>query len=278
MHLGGRQYAAPVAVVALLAAACGEGEGSGGAARAASSSATAAAAKTAPGETSVVSRSAPRWETVTTFEGSGPTDTALFAIIPSAIQWRVRWTCDAGSLTITSDPPPRKRRAVAEGSCPSTGEGFAIHTGPIRLTVDTPGPWAAVVDQQIDTPLAEAPLEGMAPETVVGQGAFAGVEMHGKGTARLHVLPDGRRLIRFEDDFEVSTNTDLFVWLSEAEAPTTSAEAVAAPYIDLGNLRSTLGSQNYEIPPNVPTDTIRSIVIWCEPVAIVYAVAPLARM
>lgn len=276
MRLNGGRALSAVVCATLLLAGCGGG-GDAGDAAASTTTVPSTTATTAPGANTIVSRSAPRWETVTTLGGSGRTETAPFTIVPGAIQWRVRWTCDAGSLRITSDPPPRKGRPVAEGSCPSKGEGFAIHTGAIRLTIEAAGPWEAVVDQQIDTPLVEPPLDGMVPETVVGQGGFADVEMSGKGTARLYELPDGRRIVRFEDDFEVSTNTDLFVWLSEAEAPTTSKAAVDAPYVELGNLKSTVGSQNYEVPADLPTDRIRSIVIWCEPVAIAYASAPLAR-
>jgi hypothetical protein len=260
--------AAAVAVVG-----CGGGGDGGALPTTAPPATTAASAPTS----APASRAAPRWETVVTLEGTGPARTAAFTILDDAIQWRVRWTCEAGALTIAADPPPRKGRPVAEGACPGKGDGFAIHTGRIRLDVDTTGPWVAIVDQQVDTPLAEAPLEGMSAETVVAEGRFVPVEMDGTGTARLYELADGRRFLRFEDDFRVTTNTDLFVWLSRAEAPATSEEAVASPYVDLGNLKSTVGSQNYQLPGDVPTDAVRSIVIWCEPVAIAYAAAPLAR-
>ena len=273
----GRYVAVAACVALLVACGGGDGDGPGGAAGAPSSAGPATTTTGGAAETTIVSRAAPRWETVTTFEGSGRTETAAFTIIDSAIQWRVRWTCDAGTLTITSDPPPRKPRPIAEGGCPDKGEGFGIHTGAIRLDVATTGPWTAVVDQQIDTPLVEQPLAGMVPETLVGNGEFSPIEMKGKGTASLHELPDGTRIVRFDDDFEVSTNTDLFVWLSEAEAPKTSKEAVASPFVELGNLKSTLGSQNYVVPAGVPTDKIRSVVIWCAPVAIAYASAPLTR-
>lgn len=278
MRATGSRCFALIASLAMLAAGCGgDGDGADDASRSPTSGGQISTTTVPTGETTVVSRSAPRWETVTTFEGSGRTETTAFTILDSAIQWRVRWTCDAGTLTITSDPPPRKPRPVAEGACPDKGEGFGIHTGSIRLDVATTGPWTAVVDQQIDTPLVEEPLAGMAPEALVGHGEFAPVEMKGKGTAELYELSDGTRMVRFEGDFEVSTNTDLFVWLSEAEAPRTSKEAVDSPFVDLGNLKSTLGSQNYVVPPGVPTDKLRSVVIWCAPVAIAYATAPLTR-
>ena len=239
---------------------------------------TTAAGGSTTSTTKPVARSAPRWETVTTLNGSGQQTTAAFEILPDAIQWRVRWNCaSAGAMKITSDPPPRKGRPVAEGACPGQGEGFGIHTGSIRLTVETAGTWGAVVDQQVDTPLLEDPLEGMGPETLVGEGAFVDVEMTGKGTARLYELPDGKRYVRFEPDFEVSNNTDLFLWLSEAEAPKTSKEAADTPHVQVGNLKSTLGSQNYQVPSDLPTEKVRSIVIWCAPVSIAYTAAPLVR-
>lgn len=47
------------------------------------------------------------------------------------------------------------------------------------------------------------------------------------------------------------------------------------PKVSIGNLKSTVGNQNYEVPPDVPTERIRSIVIWCEPVSVAYIAAPL---
>ena len=99
--------------------------------------------------------------------------------------------------------------------------------------------------------------------------------MRGEGSANLYRLADGRRILRFEG-FRTGENTDLFVWLSEAAQPMNSAEAVTTPHVEIANLKSTLGTQNYEIPASVPTEKIRSVVIWCQPVAIAYAVAALA--
>lgn len=263
-----------LAVVALVAGSCGGGDTaprSPGATGAGDGTAAAPATTT----TSALPRSAPRWETVVTLEGAGPGRPAPFTVLAGAIQWRVRWSCETGSLTVTSTPPPRKNRAVVEGACPGQGEGYAIHTGEIRLDVNASGPWRAVVDQQLDTPLVEPPLPGMDPGAVVGQGQFVGVEMSGEGTARLFTLPDGRLALRFEDDFRVSANSDLFLWLSSAELPRTSKEALDSPHVRMGNLRSTLGSQNYVLPPDLTADRVRSVVIWCEPVAIAYAAAPL---
>lgn len=222
-----------------------------------------------------VERSAPRWETVTTLSGAGASRTETFPILPGAIQWRARWECETGALRITTLPPPRRGTPLVEGACPGKGEGYSIVTGSVRLVIQAAGPWDVTVDQQLDTPLREPPLEAMQSAPLLAQGDFFNVEMEGKGTARLYRLPDGTHALRFEG-FEVSNNTDLFLWLSEAPSPRTSAEAVASPHVVLGNLKSTVGDQNYILPPDLPLERVKSIVIWCAPVSIAYIAAVLA--
>ena len=219
-------------------------------------------------------RSAPRWETVTTIEGSGATRTDEFAILSDAIQWRARFECAAGHLKVTSVPPPRRGAPLIDAACPGKGEGFSIVTGDVRMNVEATGTWKLVVDQQVDFPLREPPLEEMASARVLGQGDFFHVEMEGQGTVRLYRLPDGRNALRFEN-FVVSNNTDLFLWLSEAPNPRTSAEAVASPRVILGNLKSTVGEQNYILPADLPPEKVKSIVIWCAPVSVAYIAAVL---
>lgn len=219
-------------------------------------------------------RSAARWETVTTFNGSGAFQTPEFTILPNAIQWRVRVTCATDTLKITSNPPPRRPGAVVDTACPKEDTGYSIVTGPVRMQIEATGTWKAVVDQQVDTPLDEPLLPGMTPDRVIAQGSFYRVEVRGEGTAKLYRLADGKRILRFEN-FETGENTDLFVWLSEAAKPANSEQAVTTPHVELTNLKSTIGTQNYEIPASIPTEKIKSVVIWCQPVQIAYAAAAL---
>ena len=263
-----------VAVLALALAGCGDGSDGGTAAPVTTSPAPGGAPTTASGAEPSGPRAAARWETVATFTGSGAFQTPAFSILPSAIQWRVRYTCSTGTLRIASNPPPRRPGPVVDAACPKEDVGYSIVTGTVRLDVHATGEWKAIVDQQVDTPLDEPPVPGMTPDRVVASGSFYKVEMKGVGTAKLYRLADGRRYVRFEG-FETSENTDLFVWISEARKPTTSLEALNAPHVQIGNLKSTIGTQNYEVPASLPTEKVRSIVIWCEPVAIAYAAAPL---
>jgi len=213
-------------------------------------------------------RGAPRWETVVTLTGTGAANPPAFPILRDSLQWRVRWRCETRTLRVTTDPPPRRGLPLVDGACPASGEGFAIVTGDVRLTITATGPWEVIVDQQVDTPLREPPFEGMATAPLLAEGAFYPIEKEAKGTARLYKRADGASVLRLED-FEVSNNVDLYVWLSEATAPRTSADAVAAPHVVLGNLKSTVGNQNYVLP-DIPLERVRSLVVWCEPVRIAY--------
>lgn len=268
------RVAGAVAAVAVVLTACGGNPGSG---RSAITTATTAGSTTT---TEAKKHSAPRWETVTTLSGAGGTTTEAFSILPDAIQWRTRWTCETGSMKITTIParkatdPPMVDAACQAGPT-DRSIGYSIVVGKVRLAVEATGPWTIIVDQQIDTALEEPPLAGMDTTTPLGQGEFYDIEMKGSGTAKLYALPDGTRALRLED-FEVSNNTDLFVWLSEAPAPKTSKDAVDAKYVELGNLKSTLGTQNYVLPADLPPERIKSIIIWCAPVRIAYTAAVLA--
>lgn len=266
-----RRTVLALVVLALVLAACGggsDGETSAG-------GPATTAGRAGPDTTVAGPKSAARWETVSTFNGSSAFTTPEFTILPNAIQWRVRVTCSTGSLRIESNPPPRRPGPVLDTSCPKEDTGYSIVTGPVRMQIQATGTWKAVVDQQVDTPLDEPLLPGMTPDRIVAQGAFYKVEVRGEGTAKLYRLPDGKRILRFEN-FQTGENTDLFVWLSEVAKPANSAQAIGSPHIEITNLKSTIGNQNYEIPASIPTEKIKSIVIWCQPVQIAYAAAALA--
>ncbi len=269
----GRRAAAFTLVGALLLVACGGG--SDGPERVETATTTTSGntlSSVAPDGV----RAAPRWETVTTFTGSGAFLSPEFTILPTAVQWRVRYTCAGGALRVTSTPPPRRPGPIVDTACPKEGEGYSIVTGPVRISVETTGDWKAIVDQQVETPLDEPLVSGMAQAPVASESAFYRIEKDGRGTAKLYRLSDGRRFIRFEG-FETSQNTDLFVWLSQAVKPATSKDVTDVPRIELGNLKSTLGTQNYEIPASVPDSAIKSIVVWCAPLSIAYTAADLPR-
>lgn len=228
-----------------------------------------------PSLTRTARRAAVRWETVARLDGDGPATHAV-TIARGAIQARALWRCTRGSFVVAVAPAPRSPLDRPRGSCPGRGETTWVKSGEQRVSVSATGSWSVEVQHQIDTPIAEPILASMrAPSTrVLKSGSFFDVERTGAGRARLYRLADGRGALRL-DRFRVSTNTDLFVWFSTARNPRTTTAAVRAKRLHDVLLKATIGSQNYLLPASVDPRRIRSIVIWCQPVSIVYAAAAL---
>lgn len=215
-------------------------------------------------------RASPRWEPVATLAGSGPA-TKPFTVAREAIQWRARWRCETGRLKLSVS-----KRRLTDTACPRRGTSAEVRTGVQELRVEATGPWRVALEQQVDTPLREPPLSAMrSPEArVTAKGRFYSLERRSRGTAALYRLPGGRRALRLEG-FATSANTDLFVWLSTAAMPRNTVQAAQARHTVLAPLKSTLGEQNYLLPKDLDARAIRSVVIWCVPVRIAYAAAPL---
>ena len=220
-------------------------------------------------------QAAPRWERVTTLRGPGAASRSVL-ISKKAVQWRIRWRCRRGRFAVSVTPSPREGNPLANDRCRGKGEATTIDTGKLRLNVRSGGRWRAVVEQQVTDAVDEAPLPGMrgGAAKVVSRGRFYPIERRGRGTAVLYRLPNGRLALRLRG-FSTSANTDLFVWASEAARPRTTKRALRTPHREFAPLRSTLGNQNYLLPPGADANSIRSIVIWCRPIQIAYTAAAL---
>ena len=275
----GRRVLALSVVAAVVFAGCGDDE-------AAQSPGTSAGPaiefpRTLPTAPAVISESdptkaAPRWEQVKVVTGNAPMEVAPVSIVAGAVQWRVKWSCEGGSFIINMTPTPARPGPLVSSSCPGQGEGFSRQTGDVRLSVSASGPWKATIEQQVDTPLDEPPLPEMATAQVLGKGDFYNVEKSGKGTVILYQLSDGRKALRIEPGFEVINDPDLVVWLSPVPNPKTTREMFDAPHHEISALKSTKGSQNYILPPDVPLDSIRSVGLYCVPVPAIYVAATLS--
>ena len=111
-------------------------------------------------------------------------------------------------------------------------------------------------------------------------GQFVGTDrLHaGAGTANIYEQDDGSLVLRFESDFDVTNGPRLLVYLSDLAVVNGSTTAIVGSepenYYDLGSLKGNVGSQNYEIPPDVDLDRYKSVLIWCEPFRFAFALAP----
>lgn len=215
---------------------------------------------------------APRWQPVQTLTGTGPARPVV-AIRRDALQWRVRWSCTGGRLTI--DPAGGDDRLV-DGACPGRGQAFSLRHGRVPLDVRSAGRWRIVVEQQLDTPVHEPPLPQMraAGAQVIRAGRLYDVERRGRGRVLVYRLESGRLALRL-DGFATTTNTDLVLWLSAARRPRTSRAAFGASHTVAAPLRATIGEQNYLLPRGLPEEHLRSLVVWCVPERIAYAAAAL---
>lgn len=222
------------------------------------------------------SRAAPRWEQIAVLRGSGEASSHSVRVSEGAVQWRIWWRCASGRFTVSVNPMPREGNPIANKPCGGRGEATTIDTGKLRLDVESGSRWRAVVEQQVTDPVDEPPLPAMKADAaeVLSRGRFYPIERRGGGTAILYELPNDRLALRLEG-FSTSANTDLFVWTSEAERPRTTKQALRTPHDEFALLRSTLGNQNYLLPRDADADSIRSIVIWCEPIRIAYTAAEL---
>ena len=97
----------------------------------------------------------------------------------------------------------------------------------------------------------------------------------GQGTATIYRQADGSHLLRFED-FRVTNGPDLRVLLAAAANPQSRGELQDGGYVELAPLKGNIGSQNYEIPPEVdPAADGGSVIIYCRPFQVIFSVAPL---
>ena len=113
--------------------------------------------------------------------------------------------------------------------------------------------------------------------TLLKGGAFRdGDRFHkGSGQALIYDLPDGSQVLRFED-LEVTNGPDLRVILTTVPDPDSSEDVHATGYIELDKLKGNVGNQNYPIPTGADVDSFKSVVIYCKPFRVVFAVANLS--
>ena len=92
----------------------------------------------------------------------------------------------------------------------------------------------------------------------------------GSGAVLLIEAPDGSALLRFRD-YAVRNGPDLHVYLT----PDPAGDVHAQGAVDLGGIKATQGSVNYDLPAHVDASTFRSAVIYCQPFAVTFAMARL---
>jgi hypothetical protein len=109
---------------------------------------------------------------------------------------------------------------------------------------------------------------------VLAAGSFHSVAHKSMGSAAVHRLADGRRILRFTN-FETSNGPDVRVYLVAAADASDSASVTRAGFVELGELKGNIGDQNYELPASVDLARYRAVTIWCKRFSVNFATAPL---
>ena len=131
---------------------------------------------------------------------------------------------------------------------------------------------------EVQEEMMEAMGAMLAPDAIkVGQFRDADSFHKGSGDATIYDLGTDGFVLRFED-FNVTNGPDLRVLLTTHPDPMGRGDVHAddVTYVELGKLKGNIGNQNYPIPDDVNVDDQHSVVIYCKPFQVVFAVAPLS--
>jgi hypothetical protein len=133
-------------------------------------------------------------------------------------------------------------------------------------------PERLVVDQTVNEALPAA--QAAAPEQTLASGAFHTVAHETSGTATVHQLGDGTRVLRFTN-FKTSNGPDVHVYMVAAEDAKDADTVRRAGFIDLGTIKGNIGDQNYTLGPEVDLSKYRAVSVWCKRFSANFGTAPL---
>jgi hypothetical protein len=221
-----------------------------------------------------VLRSQPWWQGVRDLSGATTSSTpAAFTIGASVSQWRAKWVCQTGRLTVALSG---QSHPLIDAACPGTGTAYVTRTGAMSLKVSAGGPWTLHVAQEVDVPLVEPPLPAMsAPGTsVVKAGRFYGIDQKSVGRVVIYRLASGRYAVRLSN-FYVSPNVDLQIRFDPLRAPHSTHQYLSTRSALVAPLNVTAGSLNFLVPPGLDPNRYQSVVIWCPLIVSAYAGATL---
>lgn len=138
----------------------------------------------------------------------------------------------------------------------------------VRSTLHEAAPAAAATSVSVSSVSASP---AAAVPTVLASGGLRRISPVHYGSGSVQLLQVGEQhFLRFQD-VDIAAAPDMFVYLSDAN------DGSPGKYRDLGRLKATSGSFNYEVPGDVELDGIRSVVVWCRTFVVTITFATLAR-
>jgi hypothetical protein len=159
--------------------------------------------------------------------------------------------------------PPEQQRAYLDLRDSEPGRALAMVSAALQ-------PRRLAPEDDQDMPEMVAPI-------TAATGTFLTLDpiRSARGTATIFQQADGSLLMRFED-FAMPNAPDARVILSPASEPQTSEEMHADDTaVEIGELRGSVGNQNYPLPNTVDLALVRSVVIYSAQLDVIYTYAPL---
>lgn len=180
------------------------------------------------------------------------------------------------ALEVTTEPQPMATDTpMPEPTAAPTIEPTAT---PQPTATDTlvPEPTATPTVEPTATPqptATEVPPTPVEPVAIL-TGEFEGVggDYTGSGSVTVYRLDDGSRVLRFTQ-FSVTNGPGLVVLLSNNQNVHLTRNINM--YVELGELQSTTGDQEYQIPAELDVEEYSVAVIYCKPFNAVFATASL---
>ena len=138
------------------------------------------------------------------------------------------------------------------------------------------------VNKKVNEELAVAPAASATDVATAGAtlpatlfaGQFHSVSHETKGTATIHDLGGGHRVLRLTE-FATSNGPDVRVYLVAAADANDNQTVTKAGFVEVGKLKGNEGDQNYDIPAEVDLAKYRAVTIWCRRFGVNFATAPL---
>jgi len=137
--------------------------------------------------------------------------------------------------------------------------------------------WWAFSPLLFDTVANDKIVESQTDQ-VLGIGKFKDADRShkGSGDAKLLKRADGGVEIQLAN-FEVTNGPDLVVYVSSSAVIEKSSDVTDSTWTNIAKLKGNKGDQVYELPNDVNTDDVKSIVIWCEAFGVLFSSAVLVQ-
>ncbi|CAI8924523.1 DM13 domain-containing protein [Bacillus sp. IT-79MI2] len=123
------------------------------------------------------------------------------------------------------------------------------------------------IDKQVNEALPQTEIQSnktkQQEERVISTGQFQNGVHETTGTATIHQLGEGKRVLRLSN-FSTSNGPDVRVVLVPTNRLKNNEDVKNHQYIELGKLKGNKGDQNYEIPEGIDVSTYGSVSIWCK--------------